>query len=132
MKLPAIDLNHHRRLRAILKNHQNRAAKTVPRTAFRKWARTFDLLVGDLLLVETDAELTILFDFLIYHPRQRGRTLAQKYLASLPPTNDPDETLIRHAMANPRYALLKVTASHSFTGVTARDLLRGTTAFVVD
>ena len=36
-------------------------------------------------------ELTILLDFLIYHHRQRERTLVQKYLASLPPSDGDGE-----------------------------------------
>ena len=122
---PQVDLIHHRRLRAVLTHHQNRAVQSVPRTAFRKWAKTFGLGEGDKLLLESEGELTILLDFLIYHHRQRGRTLAQKYLAGLPPSDDPDETLVRRAMAGPRFAMFEVTESHSFTGVVVRDLVRG-------
>ena len=83
---PQVDLRRHRRLRIILTNHQNSAVKAVPRTAFRKWAKTFGLVEGRKLLLESDGELTILLDFLIYHHRQRGTTLVQKYLATLPPS----------------------------------------------
>lgn len=129
---PRVDLKHHRRLRAILTHHQNRAVQSVPRTAFRKWAKTFGLVEGDKLLLNSDGELTILLDFLIYHHRQRGRSLAQKYLARMPPTDDPDEMLVRRAMTTPRYSMLKIMESHSFTGVVVRDLVRGGTLFVVD
>ena len=129
---PQVDLTHHRRLRSILTSHQNQAVKSVPRTAFRKWGKTFGLVEGDKLLLESDGELTILFDFLIYHHRQRGRTLAQKYLGALPPSDNPDETLVRRAMAGPRFSMFKVTESQSFTGVVVRDLVRSGTLFVVD
>ena len=129
---PRVDLKHHRRLRAILTRHQNLVVRSVPRTAFRKWAKTFGLLDGDKLLLGSEGELTILFDFLLYHHRQRGRTLAQKYLATLPPSDDPDETLVRRAMASPRFSAFEVVAAHSFAGVDVRDRVRGGSAFVVD
>ena len=106
--------------------------KAVPRTAFRKWAKTFGLVEGRKLLLESDGELTILLDFLIYHHRQRGTTLVQKYLATLPPSDDPDETLVRQAMAGARYSMFEVLRAHSFTGVAVHDLVRGGRAFVVD
>jgi hypothetical protein len=119
-------------LRAVLTNHQNLAVRSVPRTAFRKWGKKFGLVEGDKLLLDSEGELTILFDFLIYHHRQRGRTLAQKYLAGLPPSDDPDETLVRRAMAGPRFSMFELMESHSFTGVVVRDLVRGGRTFVVD
>jgi hypothetical protein len=132
MNRPAVDLNHHRRLRAVLTRHQNLAVTTVPRTALRKWAGAFGLLEGNTLQLDSDGELTILFDFLVYHHRQRGKSLVQKYLAALPPTDDPDETLVRRAMAAPRFSMFEIAESHSFTGVTVRDRVRGGTLFVVD
>jgi hypothetical protein len=92
-----VDLKHHRRLRAVLTSHQNRAVQSVPRTTFRKWAQTFGLVEGDKLLLESEGELTILLDFLIDHHRQRGKTLVQKYLAKLPLTDEPEEKLVRPA-----------------------------------
>lgn len=133
MNKPApVDLKHHRRLRAILSHHQNAAVETVPQTAFRKWGQTFGLLEGRNILLESEGELTIFFDFLVYHHRARGRTLARNYLAKLPPSDDPDEALVRHAMENPRFSIFKIVESHPFTGVAMHDLVRGGTVFVVD
>ena len=127
-----VDLKHHRRLRAVLTSHQNRAVQSVPRTTFRKWAKTFGLVEGDKLLLESEGELTILLDFLIYHHRQRGKTLVQTYLAKLPLTDEPEEKLVRQAMAGPRFSMFEVRESHSFTGIVVRDLVQGGVAFVVD
>jgi hypothetical protein len=129
---PHVDLKHYRRLRAILTRHQNAAVKSVPRTAFRKLAKTFGLLKGDKLLLESEGELTILFDFLIYHHRQRGKTLVQKYLARLPAADDPDEAVVRRAMGSPRFSVFEVTAARPRVGVAVRDRARGGTLFVVD
>lgn len=131
-RTPAIDLRHHRRLRAILRHHQNAATTTVPRAAILKWAREFGIAEGDTLQLESNDELIILFDFLIYHHRRRGRTLAQNYLAGLPPTQDPDETMIRQAMGSPTFSAFNVRAARPSVGVEVRDLVRGGTTFVVD
>jgi hypothetical protein len=62
---PLVNLKHLRRLRAILTRHQNAAVRSVPRSALRKWAKTFGLLQDDHLLLESDGEMTIPFDFLV-------------------------------------------------------------------
>ncbi len=131
-KRPQVDLKHYRRLRAILRRHQNAAVKTVPRTAFRTAARKLGLLEGDKLLLESEGELTILFDFLIYHHRQRGKTLVQRYLAKLPASDDPDERSVREAMASSRFSVYKVGQTHPPTGLNMHDHVRGGTLFVVD
>ena len=129
---PEVDLKLHRRLRAVLRGHQNAVVRTVPRTAFRKWAKRFGLLEGDKLVLESEDEMTILVDFLIYHHRQRGKTLVQKYLARLPPADGPEEVLIRAAMSSPRFSVYEVEEMRPFVGVVVRDLVRGGPVFVVD
>ena len=129
---PHVDLKRHHRLRAILIEHQNAVVTTVPRSALLSAAKRFGLAVGDRLLLETEGEMVILFDYLIYHHRQRDTTLVQKYLARLPETDDPDETLVRQAMGSPRFSMFEVEGAHSFIGVVVRDLVCGGSDFVVD
>ena len=133
MKLAhSVDLDHHRRLRAILKNHQNAAVKLAGGPAMRRAAKDFGLLRGKTLEIETDGELTILFDHAIYDRRHRGTTAVQRYLAGLAPTDDPDERLVREAMARHRYSMFEIEDVHPGTGLLLRDLVRGGTLFVVD
>jgi len=129
---PHVDLKRHHRLRAILRKHQNAVVTTVPRTALLGWAKRFGLAVGNRLLLETEGEMVILFDYLIYHHRQRDTTLVQRYLAGLPATDDPDETLVRRAMGSPRFSMFEIERAHSFIGVVVRDLVCGGSDFVVD
>ena len=56
MTQPNVDLRRHRRLRAVLTNHQNLAVRSVPRTAFRKWGKKFGLVEGDKLLLDSEGE----------------------------------------------------------------------------
>ena len=132
MHRPAIDLARHRELRAVLRRHQTAAAKTVPVAVFRRYARRFGLLQGDQLLLESEEELTILWDFCLYTHRHRGRPFVETYLSKLPPADDPDEQLIRAAMTKVRFAVIEVERVEPGTGVVARDLARGESYFVVD
>jgi hypothetical protein len=132
MRAPSVDLDRHQRFRAILRRHQNAAAGTIPVPLIRKCGRDFGLLRGKQLQLETDAELIILMDHALYDRRDRGKTTAQRYLENLPKTGDPDERIVRAAMAGHRYSLYEVATVHPGVGLVHRDLVRGGTVFVVD
>lgn len=57
---PPVDWERHRRLRAILRRHQNAVVETISRTALQRAAKEFGLLKGNKLLLETEDELTSL------------------------------------------------------------------------
>jgi hypothetical protein len=129
---PAVDLDHHRRLRAILREHQNGAAGTCSAAAFRRAAKEFGLLEGNQLGLESDEELIILVDHVIYDRPDRGKTAVRRYLSKLPKADDPDERAVRDAMAGHRYSVFRVEAVHAGTGLALCDLVRGDRLFVVD
>jgi hypothetical protein len=93
-------------------------------------AAEFGLIERDTLLLNSEEEMVILFDHLIYG--RGGRTPVQKYLAKLPVTRDPDKLLVREAMSRPRYSMFEVEEAHRGTGVTMRDLVRDDSLLVVD
>ncbi|MGE5608006.1 MAG: hypothetical protein ACM359_02020 [Bacillota bacterium] len=132
MKPLTINLDHYRRLRERMLRHHNALVKTTPRSTFRKCAKRLGLLEGNTLGVESESELIILTDYCLYSHRQRGRNLVEKYLAKLPPADDPDEQGLREAMSNARFSLFRVEQVIRGTGVFVRDLVRGDGLFVVD
>ena len=132
MQLPSVDAKRHERFRMSLRRHQNAAVKAIPTPLMRKVARELGLLRGNQLAIDSDGELVILFDHLIYDRKNRGKTTAQRYLEQLPPSDEPVERLVREAMAGQRYSLFEVASLHPGVGLVHRDLVRGGTVFVVD
>jgi hypothetical protein len=120
-------------LRSLLRDHQNAVVETVPLTTFTKAAKAFGLLAGKKLMLESNDELTILFDHIIYDRSNRGRIPVQRYLAKLPPTQDQDEELVRRAMEHARFSIFELEEVHPGRGVAVRDRVRGgEPLFVVD
>ena len=122
---PAIDLARHRRRRQILRAHQNAAVDMISPTAMRRCARRVGLLDGDQLLLESESELIILKDHVIYDHRERGRSVVDRYLAKLPPSDDPDENTVHNAMAGARFSVFEVVGAVEGLGVFVNDVLRG-------
>jgi hypothetical protein len=52
--LATTNWDEYRRLRVILRKHQNAAVKTISGTTFRKCAKTFGMLDGKKLMLESD------------------------------------------------------------------------------
>jgi hypothetical protein len=135
MRVPTVDSERYQRLRTILRGHQNAAVATISKPLFTRTARAFGLLRGKQLELESDAELTILMDHVIYDRDDRGdrgETPVRRYLRQLRETNDPDERAVRDAMARQRYSVFEVASVHPGIGLVLRDLVRGGTIFVVD
>jgi len=129
--LACTDWEEYQRLRVILRQHQNAAVKTISGFTFRKCAKTFGMLDGNKLMLESESELTILMDFCIYSHRQK-RTLMEKYLAKLPPTDDADEKVVREAMSQSRYSMYRIEKIIQGSGLHVHDLVRGNRLFLVD
>jgi hypothetical protein len=131
---PAVDLARHRRRRQILRAHQNSAVDMISPTAMRRCARRLGLLEGNDLRLESESESIILKDHIIYDHRERGRSVVDRYLAKLPPADDPDEKTVHNAMAGARFSVFRVVRVVSGLGVFVDDALRGggRGPFVVD
>ena len=115
-------LDAYHRLRGLLTHHQNAACKTISRGLLRSSAKMFGMLEGNKLLLESDSELTILMDFCIYSRHQKGKTVVEKYLAKLPPTDDADEKMVREAMAHPRFSMYRAEKVIRGSGLHVRDV----------
>ncbi len=129
---PDVDLARHRRLRGVLQKHQNAAAKSLGKAAMQRAGEALGIMEGSQLYLETDAELTIFFDHALYDRTTRGKTPIQRYLAKLRVTDDPDEQLVRSAMADAHVSLYRIEQLDGHHGVHFRDLTTGGTRFAVD
>src|SRR4051812_22866824 len=68
-------LEYYRRLRAISMDHHNCALKFLSRPAVLEYARHLGLAFGQSLIVDSDEELTFLFDLATYSAKP-GRSRA--------------------------------------------------------
>jgi hypothetical protein len=132
MPAPTVDREQYRRLRAILRRHHTAVTQLISTTLLTSSARKLDVLEGRNLLLEGESELTIFFDYCLYSRRSKGRNVIDRYLAKLPPTDDPEEQMVRAAMAQDRYSMFRVEAVRQGVGFYLYDLVRHDTLFVVD
>ncbi len=129
---PPVDQEKHSQIRVVLQKHQNTVVKTVSKAAFNRTAKKLELLDGEQLMLESESELVILYDHLIYDRRTRGKTPVERYLAKLPKSDDPVEQLVRQAMMNQQLSLFQIEDVYEGLGVSVRDLLSDDLEFVAD
>ena len=134
MDLADININfaHYRRLRATLFARHNAITKALPRPIFQQAAKSLGVLRGKTLTLGSEGEMQILFDYAIYSPRINGLNFVQRFLTTLPPTDDPDEQAVQTAMGKDRFSMFQAERVLPGMGLEFRDLVRGDALFVVD
>lgn len=123
----------HVHLRRVLVDLHTKVFKHVSKNAFLTCARQFGLLEGKTLHVENETEMNVLWDYCLYRHLVRGRSAVQSYLRKHAACKSgSDELLVLSSMAKAHYYIVEVKSVEREIGVTARDLLRGGTFFLMD
>jgi hypothetical protein len=103
-----------------------------PRGAEVCCGRMLGLLEDEQLAVETDTEITVLLDFCMYHHRENGRRVMDRYREEPSGSTDADEALLLQAMEHAYYSLLRIEEVVEGLGARCADLLRGENLLLVD
>lgn len=125
-------LPRYRQLRQAGLELNTRLGASLSQSAFREGGRKLGLLDGDQLFLDTEDAVAVLTDFCIHDVRRRGVNAVEEFLRTSPPAEGSDEWVLLHALRASRFGVFAVEAVERGVGVRVRDLLRGTTAFVVD
>ena len=126
-------LNRYKELRARGRALNDRLIKQLPKTAIRECAKKLGLLEGKTLVLDSEHELSVLFDYCLYSHRRGNKTVIDRYLEHAPPAVPSEEDMrLLNAMSNAYYSLFLVDAVQTDKGATLHDLLRDKTFFLMD
>src|SRR5262249_2231090 len=109
------------RLRAVARELNTRLVKSLSRAVMDEGGKKLGILKGNTLVLDSEAELSVLMDFCIYNVRRRGQNAVERFLADSPPPPDSDEMLILRAMQGAWYSLFRAESSVPGTGVATFD-----------
>jgi hypothetical protein len=125
-------LDRYRRFRAVGKRHNSGALKCLSTDALTDQARRLGIARGRTLILNTEDELTLVFDLALY-ARQGGRKRPlDRYAASQRLAPDSDEARVLDAMLAARFALIRVERRHPEAGLIVSDLMREEEFWLVD
>ena len=125
-------LARYRRLREISKRHHTGAMAFLSRDAILQQARRLGLADGRTLLLDSEDELTLVFDLAI-HTAPAGRSRAiDRYARSARFPHGSDEAVVLQAMCGAQFAIIVVRDRHPVAGVLVTDIIRKTDLWLLD
>src|SRR3954447_5676776 len=83
-------LERYRHLREISTGHHSGALKFLPRQGLLEHAKRLGLAIGGMLVAESEAEMTLVFDLALYTAKERRSRALDRYARAtkLPPGSD--------------------------------------------
>ena len=125
-------LSRYRHLRAISTQHHSAALKFLARSTILEHARRLGLAKGKALLVQNEAELTLVFDLAIHTAREGRSRAIDRYAQATQLPEGSDEALMLEAMRRARFSVWQFKERHETAGLLVTDLLRKVEAWLVD
>jgi hypothetical protein len=125
-------LRRYRNLRAICTRHHSAAVKFLAQPAIMESARRLGLTAGQVLIVDSTDELTLVFDLAIYTAKE-GRTRAiDRYAKAAQLPAGSDEMRMLEAMCRARFSIWRIERRHDICGLVVTDQLEQAETWLVD
>ena len=125
-------LRRYRNLRAICTRHHSAAVKFLAQPAIMESARRLGLTAGQVLIVDSADELTLVFDLAIYTAKE-GRTRAiDRYAKAAQLPAESDEMRMLEAMCRARFSIWRIERRHDICGLVVTDQLQQAETWLVD
>jgi hypothetical protein len=125
-------LCRYRHLRAISTQHHSAALKFLARPTIMEHARRLGLTKGKVLVAESEAELTLVFDLAIYTAKEGRSWVIDRYAQAAQLLYSSDEALMLEAMRRARFSIWQVRERHETVGLVVTDMLRKVEEWLVD
>jgi len=125
-------LKRYRHLRTISTELHTGALKFVARSTLLEQAKRLGFAAGHTLIVDNDAEMTLVFDLAI-HTAKDGRSRAiDRYAKALPPPAGSDAARMLEAMRRTTFSIWKIEHRHEVAGLVVTDVLREEETWLID
>ncbi len=125
-------LARYRHLRTISTHHHSAALKFVPQLAILEHAKRLGLARGQMLVFESEEEMTLVFDLALYTAREGRSRALDRYAraAQLPPGSD--EARMLDAMRQACFSVWRIERRHETAGLVVTDVLREAEVWLMD
>src|SRR3954453_20182298 len=125
-------LQRYRHLRAISTGHHSGALKFLSRQALLEHAKRLGLATGGMLVEESEAEMTLVFDLAFYTAKERRSRALDRYARATPLPPGSDAARMPEAMRPARFSVWRVNRRHETAGLIITDVLREAELWLID
>jgi hypothetical protein len=117
-------IDRYRRFRMISKRHNSGALKCLSSEALMEQARHLGIARGRTLILDSEDELTLVYDLALYARQGARKRPLDRYAAAQRFAPDSDEKRVLDAMLAARFVLIRVERRHPEAALIVRDLIR--------
>jgi hypothetical protein len=125
-------LERYRHLRAISIGHHSGAMAFVSKQAVLEHAKRLGLSTGGMLVAESEAEMTLVFDLALYTAKERRSRALDRYARATPLPPGSDAARVLEAMRHARFSVWRINRRHETAGLIITDLLREAELWLLD
>jgi hypothetical protein len=125
-------LQRYRHLRAISTGHHSGALKFLSRPALLEHAKRLRLATGPMLVAESEAEMTLVFDLALYTAKEGRSRALDRYARATPLPPGSDAARMLEAMRHARFSVWRIKQRHEIAGLIITDVLREAELWLVD
>jgi hypothetical protein len=125
-------LQRYRHLRAISIGHHSGAMAFVSKQALLEHAKRLGLATGGMLVAESEAEMTLVFDLALYTSKERRSRALDRYARATPLPSSSDAARMLEAMRHARFSVWRITQRHETAGLIITDVLREAELWLMD
>jgi hypothetical protein len=125
-------VQRYRDLWAISTGHHSGALAFVSKPALLEHAKQLGLATAGMLVAESEAEMTLVFDLALYTAQQRRSRAPDRYARAtkLPPGSDAAR--MPEAMRHARFSVWRIKQRHEAAGLIITDVLREAELWLMD
>ena len=125
-------LQRYRHLRIISIGHHSGAMGFVSKQAVLEHAKRLGLATGGMLVAESEAEMTLVFDLALYTAKERRSRALDRYARATPLPPGSDAARMLEAMRQARFSVWRINRRHETAGLIITDVLREAEVWLVD
>src|SRR3954447_3992193 len=125
-------LQRYRHLRLISIGHHSGALKFLSRQTLLEHAKRLELATAGMLVAESEAEMTLVFDLALYTAKEHRSRALDRYARGTPPPPGSDAARMLEAMRHARFSVWRIDRRHETAGLIIADVLREAELWLVD
>ena len=125
-------LERYRHLRAISIGHHSGAMAFVSKQAVLEHAKRLGLATAGMLVAESEAEMTLVFDLALYTAKEHRSRALDRYARATPLPPGSDAARVLEAMRHARFSVWRINRRHEIAGLIITDVLREAEVWLVD
>ena len=125
-------LQRYRHLRVISTGHHSGALKFLSQQALLEHAKRLGLATGSMLVAESEAEMTLVFDLALHTAKERRSRALDRYARATPLPPGSDAARVLEAMRHARFSVWHIKQRHETAGLIITDVLREAEVWLMD